>query len=291
MTAPAISPALPVVRTIADLRVQVRNWRKRGERIGFVPTMGALHEGHLSLVKAAKLRCDKIVVSIFVNPTQFGPNEDFDAYPRDEAADLALLAGVKTDLVYLPTVDGMYPPGSQTIVTVAGITDRLCGAARPGHFQGVTTVVTKLLLQVLPDAAFFGEKDYQQLKVITRMAIDLDIPTRIIGVPTVREADGLALSSRNVYLSVTQRQQALALPRTLNALALLLGDASDAQAHLTWGIEELLRGGFDSVDYLELCDAENLQPLARLGRKPARLIAAARIGKTRLIDNIAVGPV
>ncbi|MGK2873275.1 MAG: pantoate--beta-alanine ligase [Alphaproteobacteria bacterium] len=280
---------IAAVRTIPDLRAQVRAWRSQGLRIGFVPTMGALHDGHITLVRTAKQRCDKVVVSIFVNPTQFGPNEDFDAYPRNENADIAKLETAQADLVYLPTVDIMYPPGTATTVNVTGLTESLCGAARPGHFQGVTTVVTKLLLQVLPDAAFFGEKDYQQLKTITRMARDLDIPTDIVGVPTVREADSLALSSRNAYLSPAQRSQALALPRTLQAVAKRLCDGSDADAHLAWGRDELLRGGFDSVDYLELCDAEDLTPLTHVGARPARLIVAARIGKTRLLDNIAVG--
>ena len=280
------TPVIPAVRTIADLRAQVHQWRAQGLRIGFAPTMGALHAGHLSLVSAARARCDKVIVSIFVNPTQFGPNEDFDAYPRNENADLEKLASVQTDLAYLPAVAEMYPPGSLTTVNVSGITEGLCGAARPGHFQGVTTVVTKLLLQVMPDAAFFGEKDYQQLKTITRMARDLDIACEIIGVPTVREADGLALSSRNVYLSPTQRQQALCLPHTLNAVAQKLRDGSPAAGHLEWAQKELLRGGFDGVDYLELCDAENLQRLPHVGSAPARLIVAARIGKTRLIDNI-----
>ncbi|HAK63033.1 MAG: pantoate--beta-alanine ligase [Pseudomonadota bacterium] len=280
--------SLAAVRTIADLRARVREWRAAGQRIGFAPTMGALHEGHLSLVRAARQRCDRVVVSIFVNPTQFGPNEDFDAYPRNEAADLALLAGVSADLAYLPSVEVMYPKGACTTVTVTGITDGLCGAMRPGHFQGVATVVTKLLLQVLPDAAFFGEKDYQQLKTITRMARDLDIPCEIIGVPTVREADGLALSSRNVYLSPAERRNALTLPRTMQAVAARLRNGSASAAHLAWGREELLRGGFDSVDYLELCDAEDLSPIGNLRQAPARLIAAARIGKTRLIDNIPV---
>ena len=280
---------METARTIEELRARVRAWRAQGLRIGFAPTMGALHDGHLSLVEAARRDCDKVVVSIFVNPTQFGPNEDFDAYPRNEAADLGKLASVQTDLAYLPAVAEMYPPGSLTTVNVSGITEGLCGAARPGHFQGVTTVVTKLLLQVLPDAAFFGEKDYQQLKVITRMARDLDIPTRIIGVPTMREADGLALSSRNVYLSATERKNALALPRVMQEVVKRLADGSMAAAHLAWGKDELRRGGFDSVDYLELCDAEDLHPLGSVGSAPARLIAAARIGKTRLIDNIAAG--
>lgn len=282
------TPAIATVRTIASLRTQVRVWRAAGLSIGFVPTMGALHAGHLSLVAAAKLRCAKVVVSIFVNPTQFGPNEDFEAYPRNEQDDLAKLLPARADLAYLPAVAEMYPPGSLTVVNVSGITEGLCGAARPGHFQGVTTVVTKLLLQVLPDAAFFGEKDYQQLKTITRMARDLDIPTDIVGVPTMREMDGLALSSRNVYLSAVERQQALSLPRTLFAIAEKLRDGSPGAAHLAWGRDELLRGGFGSVDYLELCDAEDLTPLSHIGDAPARLIAAARIGKTRLIDNIPV---
>lgn len=282
------APAIPIVRTIADLRAHVRAWRVAGLSTGFVPTMGALHAGHLSLVAAARVRCDKVVVSIFVNPTQFGPNEDFEAYPRNEQADLERLASAHADLAYLPTVAEMYPPGSLTVVNVSGITDGLCGAVRPGHFQGVTTVVTKLLLQVLPDAAFFGEKDYQQLKTITRMARDLDIPAGIVGVPTVREADGLALSSRNVYLSATERQNALSLPRTLFALAAKLRDGSPAGPHLAWGVAALLDGGFASVDYLELCDAEDLTPLSRISGKPSRLIAAAKIGKTRLIDNIPV---
>ncbi|MSP42711.1 MAG: pantoate--beta-alanine ligase [Alphaproteobacteria bacterium] len=283
------NPVIPTIRDIEGLRTQVRAWRSQGLRIGFVPTMGALHDGHITLVRTAKQRCDRVVVSIFVNPTQFGPNEDFDAYPRTEEADLEKLASAHADLAYLPTVAIMYPPGASTMVNVTGLTEGLCGAARPGHFQGVTTVVTKLLLQVLPDAAFFGEKDYQQLKTIARMARDLDIPTEIVGVPTVREADGLALSSRNVYLTPSQRQQALATPRTLNAVAARLADGSDAGPHLAWGQAELLRGGFDSVDYLELCDAEDLTPLAHIGGRPARLIVAARIGKTRLLDNIAVG--
>jgi len=284
------APVLATVRTIADLRAQVRAWRAQGQSVGFAPTMGALHAGHLSLVEAARRRCDKVIVSIFVNPTQFGPNEDFDAYPRNEQADLAQLASVHTDLAYLPAVAEMYPPGSLTTVNVSGITEGLCGAARPGHFQGVTTVVAKLLLQVTPDAAFFGEKDYQQLKTITRMARDLDIACEIVGVPTVREADGLALSSRNVYLSAEQRQQALCLPRTLHALAEKLRSGSPAREHFAWGIAELLRGGFDTVDYLELCDAEDLHRLDYVGGAPARLIAAARIGKTRLIDNIPILP-
>ncbi|HBC53050.1 MAG TPA: pantoate--beta-alanine ligase, partial [Alphaproteobacteria bacterium] len=210
---------IDTVRTIAALRAWVAEQRQDGRRIGFVPTMGALHEGHLSLVAAALSHCDVVVVSIFVNPTQFGPGEDFDAYPRDEAADLSKLAQAGAQLVYLPTVDEMYPADATTVVNVSGITEGLCGGARPTHFQGVTTVVTKLLMQVMPDAAFFGEKDYQQLQTIKRMVRDLDIPVEIVGVPTMREPDGLALSSRNLYLTAQERRQALALPDTLRAVA------------------------------------------------------------------------
>ncbi len=282
---------IDTVRTIAALRDRVAERRQAGARIGFVPTMGALHEGHLSLVAAALAQCDAVVVSIFVNPTQFGPGEDFEAYPRDESADLEKLEQAGAQLVYLPAVDEMYPENATTVVNVSGITEGLCGGARPTHFQGVTTVVTKLLMQVLPDAAFFGEKDYQQLQTIRRMVRDLDIPVEIIGVPTVREADGLALSSRNLYLSADERREALSLPATLQAVAAKLRQAQGepAAAHLDWGRAQLLQGGFDSVDYLELRDAETLAVLEGWEGQPARLLAAARIGKTRLIDNIAIG--
>lgn len=280
---------IDTVRTIAALRARVAERRQAGACIGFVPTMGALHEGHLSLVAAALMQCDEVVVSIFVNPTQFGPGEDFDAYPRDESADLAKLEQAGAQLVYLPTVDEMYPEDATTVVNVSGITEGLCGGARPTHFQGVTTVVTKLLMQVLPDAAFFGEKDYQQLQTIKRMVRDLDIPVEIVGVPTVREADGLALSSRNLYLSADERREALSLPATLQAVAAKLLQGEPAAMHLDWGRARLLQGGFDSVDYLELRNAETLAVLDGWDGQPARLLAAARIGKTRLIDNIAIG--
>ncbi|HBF97890.1 MAG TPA: pantoate--beta-alanine ligase [Alphaproteobacteria bacterium] len=280
---------IDTVRTIAALRAWVAEQRQDGRRIGFVPTMGALHEGHLSLVAAALSHCDVVVVSIFVNPTQFGPGEDFDAYPRDEAADLSKLAQAGAQLVYLPTVDEMYPADATTVVNVSGITEGLCGGARPTHFQGVTTVVTKLLMQVMPDAAFFGEKDYQQLQTIKRMVRDLDIPVEIVGVPTMREPDGLALSSRNLYLTAQERRQALALPDTLRAVAAKFSQGAPVAPHLDWGTAELLRGGFDTVDYLELRDAQTLAVLNIWEGQPARLLAAARIGKTRLIDNIAIG--
>ena len=282
------NPAIATVRTIPDLRAQVRAWRLLGLRIGFVPTMGALHDGHITLVKAAKSRCDKVVASIFVNPTQFGPNEDFDAYPRNEAADLDRLAKAHADLAYLPTVDIMYPPGTSTTVNVTGLTEGLCGAARPGHFQGVTTVVTKLLLQVLPDAAFFGEKDYQQLKTITRMARDLDIPAEIVGVPTVREADGLALSSRNAYLTPPERAAAPALYRVMGEVAGKIAAGVEARPEEARAMEALEAAGFGPVDYVAVRDAETLEE-PRGAQGPRRVLAAAWLGQTRLIDNVAVG--
>ena len=200
-----MSASLPIVRTVADLRARVRAWRADGLRIGFTPTMGALHEGHLSLVRLARTRADRVVASVFVNPTQFGPNEDFDAYPRDEAGDAALLAGAGCDLLYAPSTVEMYPAGAATTVTVTGVSEPLDGQARPGHFAGVATVVAKLLNQCAPDIAVFGEKDYQQLQVIRRLVADLDLPVEIVGSPTARADDGLALSSRNAYLTPAER--------------------------------------------------------------------------------------
>jgi pantoate--beta-alanine ligase len=272
---------------VAALRDAVGGWRAKGERVGLVPTMGALHRGHLALVEAAHGQCERLVASLFVNPKQFGPREDFAAYPRDEAADLAKFAEADVDLVFAPSVEEMYPPGFSSNIRVAGISDRLEGAHRPGHFDGVATVVAKLLLQCLPDAAFFGEKDYQQLMVVRRMARDLDIPVRIEGVPTVREPDGLALSSRNVYLSPEERRVAPRLYRVLNDTAAVLRERPDAAAPaLAGGISALDGAGF-VTDYLELRDAADLSPMITLDR-PARLLAAARLGRTRLIDNIAV---
>lgn len=278
-----------VARSVAALRRATGGWRAAGERIGLVPTMGAIHAGHLALVTAARGQCDRVVASLFVNPRQFGPAEDFTAYPRTEAADCAAFAQAGVDLVFIPPVEEMYPPGFATNVQVGGVSEGLDGAHRPGHFDGVATVVAKLLLQCLPDAAFFGEKDYQQLSVVRRLVRDLDIPVRIEGVPTVREADGLALSSRNVYLSSEERQQAPLLHRVLrDTAAALLAAPDDVAALLERGAGALAAGGF-AVDYLELRDAETLAPLSRLA-SPARLLAAARLGRTRLIDNIRVAP-
>jgi len=284
------SPETPVVRTVADLRKTVQGWRRQGLRVGLVPTMGALHHGHLSLVELIRERVDRVVVSIFVNPKQFGPNEDFDRYPRQEAADRDKLSAIGTDLLYAPGVDEIYPPGFATTVSVKGLTEGLCGAARPGHFDGVTTVVSKLLLQCLADVAIFGEKDYQQYAVLKHMARDLDIPTEVIGAPIMRDPDGLATSSRNVYLSEDERQKALTLPRTLTGIVKALeAGRQDIRPLLDKGREDLLKGGFDSVDYLELRDAETLETVETLTR-PARVLAAGYMGKTRLIDNMAVTP-
>jgi pantoate--beta-alanine ligase len=283
------TPRLPIVRTVADLRAQVRAWRATGQSIGFVPTMGALHEGHLSLVRLARTRADRVVASVFVNPTQFGPHEDFDAYPRDEARDAGLLAAAGCELMFAPSVAEMYPQGASTTVTVAGVSEPLDGQARPGHFAGVATVVTKLLNQSAPDVAVFGEKDYQQLQVIRRLVRDLDIPVEIIGGPTARAPDGLALSSRNAYLTETERAVAPALHRALQAAAQALRAGGRVDAAEAAALASIRAAGFGSVDYFEVRGADDL---ARLGPGPvngaARLLTAARIGKTRLIDNIAV---
>ena len=278
---------IAVVRTVAALRQAVAGWRARQERVGLVPTMGALHRGHLALVEAARRDCRRVVASLFVNPKQFGPREDFAAYPRDEAADLAKFREGGVDLVFAPTVEEMYPSGFVTTVRLGGIGEVLEGAHRAGHFDGVATVVSKLLLQCLPDAAYFGEKDYQQLLVVRRMARDLDIPVRIAGVPTVREPDGLALSSRNIYLSPEERQIAPLLHRVLNDMAAAIAATPDTiAANLQKGIAVLRQAGF-VPDYLEMRDAADLSPMTALDR-PARLLAAARLGRTRLIDNIPV---
>ncbi|HEY8617588.1 pantoate--beta-alanine ligase [Phenylobacterium sp.] len=280
---------LPTARTVADLRAQVRAWRAEGLRIGFVPTMGALHEGHLSLVRMALAKADRVVASVFVNPTQFGPNEDFDAYPRGEARDAELLAGAGCHLLYAPTVAEMYPEGYATKVTVARITEPLDGAARPGHFDGVSTVVAKLLLQCGPDIAVFGEKDYQQLQVIRRLVRDLNIPVEILGGPTARATDGLALSSRNTYLNPDERAVAAKLNLTLQAAVAHLRSGQPVLAVEAAAVAALEQAGFQKVDYVEVRDPDDL---SRLGPGPldreARILAAAVIGRTRLIDNMAV---
>src|SRR5262249_38826763 len=243
-------------------------------------------EGHLALVRGAQAECQRVVTTLFVNPTQFGPNEDLAAYPRDEAADRAKLAALGVDALFAPALGEMYAPNASTTVAVGGLTEHLCGPFRPGHFAGVATVVTKLLLQALPDAAYFGEKDFQQLQVIRRLARDLDIPVRIVGVPTVRDADGLALSSRNAYLSGEERRVAPQLHRILSSLAQRLAGGAEAASLIAAARVELEQLGFCPVQYLELRDGETLVPVERVDR-PARILAAAFLGGTRLIDNVA----
>lgn len=282
-----MSTPLPIVRTVAALRAEVRAWRAQGLKVGFAPTMGALHEGHLSLVRLARTRADRVVASVFVNPTQFGPNEDFEAYPRDEAGDAALLASAGCDLLYAPTVAEMYPPGASTTVTVGGVSEPLDGIARPGHFAGVATVVTKLLNQCAPDVAVFGEKDWQQLQVIRRLARDLDLSVEILGAPTARAADGLALSSRNAYLTAEQRPVAGRLNQVLRRAHDRLRAGERVDAVEAEAVAELLAAGFARVDYVEARVPETLE---RLGPGPAtgpiRVLAAAHLGKARLIDNL-----
>lgn len=279
---------LRVEHSPAELRAWAEARRRAGARIGLVPTMGALHEGHLALVRALKPRVDCIAVSIFVNPTQFGPNEDYASYPRREAEDLAKLAPLGIDVVYMPNATAMYPAGFSTGVMVTGpLTEVLEGKIRPGHFGGVATVVAKLLLQAAPDIAAFGEKDYQQLQVVRRLVRDLGIPTEILPVPTMRDSEGLALSSRNAYLSPAELRVARQLNKILDRTAGRLRGGETAEAAARGAEEELKRAGFDGVDYVALADGETLAPMERLDRN-ARLLAAARIGRTRLIDNIPV---
>ncbi len=279
---------IDIVRTVADLRRQLAAWRRAGDTVALVPTMGALHAGHLALVRRGRALCDRVVATVFVNPTQFAPHEDFQAYPRDEAGDAARLAGVGAHLMYTPTVAEMYPPGFATAITVAGPSAGLCGAARPQMFPGVALVVTKLLLQVRPDVAVFGEKDYQQLLVIRRLARDLDLGMDIVGVPTVREADGLALSSRNAYLTPAERAAAPELHRALtDAAARIAAGTAPADQALATVRQRLAAAGFGEIDYVELRDADTLEPVTRPER-PARLLAAAWLGRARLIDNVPV---
>ena len=279
---------IPIVRTVAELRADRAKWRKAGEKIALVPTMGALHQGHLSLVALAKEKADRAVVSIFVNPIQFGPREDYHLYPRDEAGDLAKLAAAGADLVFIPDVAEMYPAGFSTRINVGDLTEDLCGAARPNHFDGVATVVAKLLLQCAPDVAIFGEKDYQQLLVIRRMVRDLNLPVEILGGPIVREKDGLALSSRNAYLSPAERRIAPLLHQTIAQVAADLANGRGADDAAEAGRFKLEAAGF-RVNYVAVRDPETLKPLHG-PVKEARVLAAAFLGKTRLIDNLPVPP-
>ncbi len=277
-----------ILETVAALRAHVKAERDKGTLIALVPTMGALHDGHIELVRQALIRNAHVIVSIFVNPTQFGPNEDFSAYPRTWDADLKRLTDAGAHAVYHPSVAEMYPQGASTIVHVAGVSEGLCGDVRPGHFDGVATIVSKLLLQCLPDIALFGEKDYQQLQVIKRMAKDLDIPVQIIGVPTVRDENGLALSSRNAYLSADELRIAAGLNKILFAVADSITAGTPWKKALEEGYTKLQQAGFDSIDYLEVRDADSLA-IPRKGQSDSlRIITAVRLGKARLIDNVGI---
>jgi pantoate--beta-alanine ligase len=281
-------PAQPkVVRTIKTLRAAVRRWREVGDTVAVVPTMGALHEGHLTLIRRARDKADRVIVTIFVNPAQFAQNEDLGRYPRDEAGDLAKIAATGADLVYAPERTVMYPEGFATRIVPTGAAEGLEGRTRPHFFGGVATVVAKLLLQSGADYAMFGEKDYQQLMVVKQLVRDLDIPSEIVGVATQRAADGLALSSRNAYLSVEERAIAPALFRVLGETAAALRAGGEARKALATAKRSLAAAGF-KVDYLELRDARTLEAVEERDGRPRRLLAAAWLGKTRLIDNIAV---
>ena len=280
---------MQIFRDLPSLRAEIDLLRSHGARIALVPTMGALHAGHLALVEEAKAHAHHVIASIFVNPTQFGPNEDLAAYPRTEQADAQKLDAAGVTALWMPDAEQMYPDGFASSIHVAGLSDRLDGAWRPGHFDGVATVVTKLFNQVRPDVACFGEKDFQQLAVIRQLVADLDLAVEIVGVETQRDVDGLALSSRNAYLQPRERSIAAALPETLVTAGEAIRSGEDAAAILSWATQHLMDWGFASVDYFTLCDERTLETLTKLDRA-ARLLVAARIGGTRLIDNIPIYP-
>ena len=284
-----MAASIATVRTVKDLRAEVAKWRKAGESVALVPTMGALHAGHLSLIAVAKAHAKRIVASIFVNPTQFGPKEDFKRYPRDEAGDIAKLAQAGAHLVYIPDTAEMYPQCFATKVSLPSLTEDLCGAARPNHFEGVATVVTKLLLQCAPDVAVFGEKDFQQLLVIKQLVRDLNIPVQIVSGPIVREKDGLALSSRNLHLSAAERKPAPILHQVLSEVAAALANGEGCDAASSAGRFKLEANGF-RVDYVAIRDPETLAPLFGPIKGPARVMGAAYLGTTRLIDNLPTQP-
>ena len=284
----APTSAVPFTRTVRDLRQIVAAWRKAGQSVGLVPTMGALHDGHLELVRIAKRRCDRAVVSIFVNPAQFAPNEDFDTYPRTWDNDLAQLATVGCDLVWAPERLEMYPEGFDTRIEPKGAALGLETEFRPHFFSGVATVCCKLFTQVLPDIAIFGEKDYQQLCVIRQMVRDLDLPLQIVGAETIREADGLAMSSRNRYLTPDERAKAVTIHRVISSVATAAAKGQDTSAVVAAGRKRLTQAGFAKIDYLEVRDAQTLAPLEASSPREKRVLAAAWLGQTRLIDNVAV---
>ena len=283
---------METINTVNDLRMRVRAWKQAGLRVGVVPTMGALHAGHLSLVRAARAQADRVITTVFVNPMQFDNADDLTTYPRTLEADARLLADAGVDVLYAPTAAQMYPPGFATRITVSGVSEGLCGGARPGHFDGVATVVCKLFMQTQADCAFFGEKDFQQVQVIRRMVADLDLPIEIVTCPTMREPDGLALSSRNRRLDAEQRKAALTLPRTLEDCAREIAAGADVAQTLAQATARLAAAGFDPVDYVELRAEADLQPVGRMTPDTrARLLAAAWLGSVRLIDGVPVPPV
>jgi len=278
---------LEVVRTIAELRQHTSRWRIAGQKIGLIPTMGALHNGHLSLIKLAQEKCDRVIATIFVNPRQFLPNEDFEEYPRNEESDIEKLIAIGVDLLFAPKASEMYQPDASTTVVISKLTDCLCATSRPGFFDGVGTVVTKLLIQALPDIAIFGEKDYQQLLVIKRLARDLDIPAEIIGAPTIREADGLAVSSRNVFLSQTNREIASNISKILKKTATTIAQGNDLPVACVKACSELMLAGFSEIDYFEARHSETLELIQNF-ENSGRLFAAVWLGSTRLIDNLEI---
>jgi pantoate--beta-alanine ligase len=277
---------MEICHTVEEMRSACRAAKHGGRRLGLVPTMGALHEGHVSLVRAAVRRCDAVAASIFVNPTQFGPNEDFAKYPRSLAGDQELLQREGVNLLFVPSVEEMYPPGAVTYVTVEGMSERLCGKSRPGHFRGVTTVVAKLFEIVEPDIAFFGQKDAAQVAIIRRMVRDLNFPVEIVACPIVREADGLAMSSRNAYLDPQQRKAALVLHRSLMRVQKEFSEGERNAARLIAAGRKMFSAESSvRLDYLEIVDPQTLEPLANAGQ-PALVAVAAHLGTTRLIDNV-----
>ena len=277
-----------IIRTLVELRSKVAGWKAAGESVAVVPTMGALHQGHLSLVRAGKEACDRVIVTIFINPKQFNNPDDYKNYPRTEEEDARKLISLKADVVYVPDGAQMYPDGFATTVSVEGITQGLCGAHRTGHFDGVATIVTKLFTQTQADKAFFGEKDYQQLQVVTRLARDLDLPIEVVGCPTIREEDGLAMSSRNLMLSDRARTWAPELHRAMEEMSEGLRAGGNLEALRAVAVKRIERAGFTQVEYLDLRSADRLELMTTPDR-PARLLAAAWLAGVRLIDNIAVG--
>jgi pantoate--beta-alanine ligase len=276
-----------IIRTVADLRVKARSWKARGESVGVVPTMGALHEGHLSLARAARAECDRVIVTIFVNPKQFNNPEDLLKYPRTEAADATLLATVPVDAIFAPSAEEVYPEGFGSVVSVLGVSEPLEGKMRPGHFDGVSTVVAKLFGMTLADRGYFGQKDWQQLQVVLKLVRDLNLPVAIVGCETIREADGLAMSSRNVRLTAEGRDKAPVLYSAISAAAADIRDGLPDRMAIREAAEAMRGAGFERVEYIELRDAETLIPSDDPTR-PRRMLAAAWLDGVRLIDNIPV---